>query len=142
MFPSDPVDTDSVHLIRVNMVMSAAVGGWPMATSWQHPDAHRFPSLTDPTGVLIANGAALAVVLLHVLIDFHIGLYGPSAEVMTPAQAANAVRIAVTASGWMIALVVSMRGSRTGTACAIAFVVVWGLKQSLPIPTHALTITR
>ncbi len=98
-----------------------------MATISKQTDRRRFQSLTEPTGVLIVNGAALAVVLLHVLIDFHIGLYGSSSEVMTPAQAANALRIAVTASGWMIALGVSMRGSRTGTACALAFVVVWGL---------------
>lgn len=98
-----------------------------MATIPRHTGRQRLQSLTEPSGVLIVNGAALAVVLLHVLIDYHIGLYGPSSEVMTPAQAANALRIAGTASGWMIALGVSMRGSRTGTACALAFVVVWGL---------------
>lgn len=46
---------------------------------------------------------------------------------MTLAQAANAFRIALTAGGWMVALGVAMRGSRTGAACALAFVVVWGL---------------
>lgn len=97
-----------------------------MATMSKRTTRYRVSSLTDPIGVLIVNGVALAVVLLHVLIDYHIGLYGASSEIMTPAQAANALRIAVTASGWMIALGVSMRGSRTGTACALAFVVVWG----------------
>ena len=98
-----------------------------MATISQRTERNRFRFLTEPSGVLIVNGAALAVVLLHVLIDYHIGLYGPSSEVMTPAQAANALRIAGTAGGWMIALGVSIRGSRTGTACALAFVVVWAL---------------
>lgn len=82
-------------------------------------------SLTDASGVLVVNGAAMAVVLLHVLIDVHIGLYGASSEVMTLPQAANAFRIAVTAGGWLIALGIAMRGSRTGTACALAIVAVW-----------------
>lgn len=90
-------------------------------------ERHRFAPLTEPVGVLVVNGAALTVVLLHVLIDFHIGLYGGSSEVMTLAQAANAFRITLTAGGWMVALGVAMRGSRTGTACTLAFVVVWGL---------------
>lgn len=98
-----------------------------MATITDRTESHRFSALTTPTGVLVTNGAALAVVLLHVLIDFHIGLYGPSSEVMSPAQAANALRIALTAGGWLVALGVAMRGSRTGTACALAFVAVWGL---------------
>lgn len=81
--------------------------------------------LGTPTGVLVLNGAAMTAVLLHVLVDFHIGLFGPTSEVMSPAQAANALRVALTAGGWLVALGVAMRGSRTGTACALAFVAVW-----------------
>lgn len=98
-----------------------------MVTPPNGTDQPRSLDLTDPLGVLLVNGAALAVVLFHVLIDVHIGLYGPSSTVMTPGQAANAFRIAGTAGGWMIALGGSMRGSRTGTACTLAFVGVWAL---------------
>lgn len=97
-----------------------------MATTTARPSGNRVLLLREPTGILVVNGIALTVVLLHVLVDFHIGLYGASSEVMTLAQAANALRVAVTAAGWMVALGVAMRGSRTGTACALAFVTIWG----------------
>ena len=45
---------------------------------------------------------------------------------MTIAQAGNAQRIALTAGGWLITLAFALRGSRTGTAIAFAFVFFWG----------------
>lgn len=98
-----------------------------MARTTARPSGDRLLRLREPAGILAVNGLAMTAVLVHVLIDFHIGLYGGSSDVMTLAQAANAVRIAVTAGGWMIALGVAMGGSRTGTACALAFVSIWGL---------------
>lgn len=98
-----------------------------MATATGRTQSNRPGRLSRPSGVIVANGIALTVVLLHVLIDFHIGLFGETSQVMTLAQAANAFQFALMAAGWMVALTIAMRGSRTGTACAIAIVAVWGL---------------
>lgn len=87
-------------------------------------DAHH-ELLNSQAGVIVLNGAAMTAVLLHVLVDFHIGLFGPSSEVMTAAQAGNAFRVAATAGGWLVALGAAARGSRTGTACALVFVATW-----------------
>lgn len=108
-------------------VMSDGVDDMGMATGAHRSRWASLDRLSRPAAVIAINGAALAVVLVHVLVDYHIGLYGATAEVMTPAQAANALRIGVTAGGWLVALAVGMRGSRTGTACAVAFVAIWGL---------------
>lgn len=98
-----------------------------MATATRRKHSNRLGKLGQPSVVILANGVALTVVLLHVLIDFHIGLFGDSSHVMTVAQAANAFQFALTAGGWMVALTVAMRGSRTGTASALTIVAVWGL---------------
>lgn len=110
-----------------------------MSTATRADTGSRLDRLGRPTPVLVVNGAAMTAVLLHVLIDFHIGLFGGSSEVMTPAQAGNAFRIALTAGGWLVALGVSARGSPTGTACAMSFVGVWvflvnGLVAFLVVP--------
>lgn len=110
-----------------------------MAADSRRPANDWVGRLGSPSGVIVSNGAAMTAVLLHVLVDFHIGLYGPSSAVMSAAQAANAFRVSLTAGGWLVALAVAMRGSRTATACALAFVAVWvlfvnGLVAFLVVP--------
>lgn len=97
-----------------------------MATATGRKQSNRLGILSNSSVVIVSNGVALTVVLLHVLIDFHIGLFGESSQVMTMAQAANAFQFALTAGGWMVALTFAMRGSRTGTVSALAIVAVWG----------------
>lgn len=96
-----------------------------MSSTTARPSRDIGARLSRPDIVLVINATALVAVLVHVLIDYHIELYGPGGEVMSLAQFANALRIAVTAALWLGALGLAMRGSRTGTAVAFAVVTIW-----------------
>lgn len=48
------------------------------------------------------TAAALAATVAHILIDYHIGLYGETSETMSALQAASAVRQAVLIGWWLV----------------------------------------
>jgi hypothetical protein len=60
------------------------------------------------------NGGALALVVAHQFIDFHIGLTGPSSLEMSGLQALNILFLSLIFGWWALMFVLAGRGYRTG----------------------------
>ena len=68
---------------------------------------------TTATPNLIAwSAAALGISLVHVLIDYHIGLYGKTAASMSPLQAANAFLTSAVFGWWLLLLGLASQGNK------------------------------
>jgi hypothetical protein len=62
------------------------------------------------------TAAALGATVAHLLIDYHIGLYGETSETMSALQAASAVRQAVLIAWWLVLAVAAVYDSGALTA--------------------------
>ena len=71
------------------------------------------------------NAIALAFSLIHVLIDFSIGLWGKSSTVLSAAQMLNITAIALTYGWWVWALGGAARGEWRGLAGVFALTLLW-----------------
>ena len=71
------------------------------------------------------TAAALVASLIHVLIDFHIGLYGETSSKMSALQAAN-LSITSLVYGWWIYLVaIAGSGDRSALVSALVVAALW-----------------
>ncbi len=68
------------------------------------------------------TAAALGATVAHLLIDYHIGLYGETSEIMSALQAASAVRQAVLIAWWLLLAVAAVYDS--GALRALFWLVV------------------
>ncbi len=76
---------------------------------------------------LIFSAAAMAASLAHVLIDYHIGLYGRSSAVMQPWQAGNLLCTSLVYAWWALILGMVYGMSTSGSASALMMAGGWGL---------------
>ena len=73
---------------------------------------------------LVWTGAAFSAALLHVVIDYHIGLYGEHSADMTLFQAAAAVAVAVLFGMWALLMGRAATGDPDALRSLFWFVVV------------------
>ena len=73
------------------------------------------------------SAAALAVSLLHALVDWHIGLFGATSEVLSTPQAALAWLTAALYGWWAWSLAKAAAGSRSYLASVLVLTVGWAL---------------
>jgi hypothetical protein len=71
------------------------------------------------------TAAALAASLAHVLIDFHIGLFGSSSLVMSGWEACAIISTALAYGAWTWVLAQAKDGDRTSLASVLAFAGIW-----------------
>jgi hypothetical protein len=74
---------------------------------------------------LLLNAAALGFATAHVLVDFHIGLFGESSHHMAPIQAGNVLVQAGLVSIWCLSLASAYAGSKPGLTGAFILAVGW-----------------
>lgn len=80
--------------------------------------------------MILWNAAALAASLAHVLIDYHIGLFGESSPTMSPLQAVIILILCLVYGCWSISLGLATSGYRAGLLGSFAFTVVWAFLAS------------
>lgn len=73
------------------------------------------------------TAAALLASLLHVLIDFHIGLYGDTSSRMSSLQAANLFLTSLVYGWWIYTVGVASTGNRSALLSALVVTALWGL---------------
>ena len=71
------------------------------------------------------NIVALVFSLIHILIDFSIGLWGKSSAVLSAVQMLNILFIALTYGFWGLALAWAARGERRGLVTVFALTLLW-----------------
>ncbi len=75
---------------------------------------------------ILLSAAALAMSLAHVLIDYHIGLYGSaSSTAMSSLQAANIFLTCLVYACWVASLGLAMGGYRSGLLATLLITVGW-----------------
>lgn len=80
---------------------------------------------TRATDWLPWTSASLLISLVHVIIDYHIGLYEPSGDAMTPLQAANAIFTAAAFAWWLVLVGWAARGNKTALLSNTIFILIW-----------------
>ena len=82
------------------------------------------------------TSAALVASLLHVLVDFHIGLYGEASSRMSSLQAANLFFTSLVYGLWIYAAAVAATGDKSALVIAVLWAFLWngviGLAVSPP----------
>lgn len=73
--------------------------------------------------VTILSVAAAGLVLAHVLIDQHIGLWGATSEYMSPLQAANVAGHSLLFAWWMLLVAWAREPARPGAMMALTVMV-------------------
>ena len=73
------------------------------------------------------TAATLLASLVHVLIDFHIGLYGDTSSRMSSLQAANLFLTSLVYGWWIYAVGVASTGNKSALVSALVIVALWGL---------------
>ncbi len=71
------------------------------------------------------TSAALVASLLHVLVDFHIGLYGEASSRMSSLQAANLFFTSLVYGLWIYAAAVAATGDKSALVSALVIAVLW-----------------
>lgn len=71
------------------------------------------------------TSAALVASLVHVLVDFHIGLYGEASSRVSSLQAANLVFTSLVYGLWIYAAAVAASGSKSALVSALVIAVLW-----------------
>jgi hypothetical protein len=95
------------------------------------------------------SAAALGISLFHQFIDFHVGLYGPTALSMSTLQAANALLLSILYAWWLLVVILAAQGNRGAQWSNVVFLIVWvayfsgftGLFSTLPpnaYPYHSI----
>jgi hypothetical protein len=73
----------------------------------------------------VFTALALGVSLVHVLIDYSVGLYGRSSSFMSALQATNIVMIALIYACWLAAMAWAGRGQKTAGVCLLVLTIGW-----------------
>jgi hypothetical protein len=88
--------------------------------------------MNDPTHSLrisswwsVFTALTLGVSLVHVLIDYSIGLYGRSSSFMSPLQATTIVMIALIYACWLVAMAWAGNGEKTAGVCLLVLTIGW-----------------
>jgi hypothetical protein len=76
---------------------------------------------------LVFSAAVLAASLAHVLIDYHIGLYGTSSATMQPLQAAHVLCTCLVYAWWAIVLGVAYGNNRSAMVSALVVAMGWAV---------------
>src|SRR5688572_7546474 len=76
---------------------------------------------------LALNLAALAASLAHGFIDFHLGLFGTSSQIMSPLQAGNIFLACSVIACWSLSLATAQSGTRPGLSGAFTLAIGWAL---------------
>ena len=71
------------------------------------------------------TSAALVASLVHVLVDFHIGLYGEASSRMSSLQAANLFFTSLVYGLWIYAATVAATGDKSALVSALVIAVLW-----------------
>ena len=71
------------------------------------------------------TAAALMASLFHVLVDFHIGLYGGASSAMSLLQAANIVLTSLVFGWWIWATAVGVSGNESALVGALVVAALW-----------------
>jgi hypothetical protein len=71
------------------------------------------------------NAIAIVASLAHVLIDFHIGLFGATSKLMSVPEAASVFATALAYGGWGYALATANAQDKSRLASLFAYVVFW-----------------
>ena len=71
------------------------------------------------------TSAALVASLVHVLVDFHIGLYGEASSRMSSLQAANLFFTSLVYGLWIYAAAVAASGDKSALVSALVIAVLW-----------------
>ena len=83
----------------------------------------------EVTGIQTAwvgwTAAALVASLAHVLVDYHIGLYGESSLRMSSLQAANLAATSLVYGWWIYAVAVAALGDKSALVSALVLAVAW-----------------
>jgi hypothetical protein len=73
----------------------------------------------------VFTALALGVSLVHVLIDYSVGLYGQSSSFMSALQATTIVMIALIYACWLAAMAWAGSGQKTAGACLLVLTIGW-----------------
>lgn len=73
--------------------------------------------------IVVLSAAAAGLVLAHVMIDQHIGLWGATSEQMSPLQAANVAGHGLLFAWWMLVIAWAREPARPGATMALTVVV-------------------
>lgn len=77
-------------------------------------------------GWILWSAAALAASLAHVLIDYHVGLYGrASSTAMSSLQATNVLLTCLVYACWIASLGLATSGYRSGLLASLVLTVGW-----------------
>ena len=71
------------------------------------------------------TSAALVASLVHVLVDFHIGLYGETSSRVSWLQAANLFFASLVYGWWIYAAAVAASGEKSALVSALIIAVLW-----------------
>lgn len=82
------------------------------------------PTATDSNWLPPTIGA-LAATVSHLFVDLHIGLFGPSADVVSLSQAANIGLLAAIFSVWAYAIARAQVSSKSALATVAVFCGLW-----------------
>lgn len=83
---------------------------------------------------LALNGLAIAFSLAHLIMDWHIGLFGPSTPQISPLQATLVWLICLAYGWWGLALGLASQGHRPGLTSLIVLSAGWSFAgNGLPI---------
>ena len=89
---------------------------------------------TPLTRCLVLNALALAFSLAHLLVDWHIGLFGASSQAVSGSQAALLWLASFLYAGWGLGLAAAARGARAGLLSLVTLSAGWAaLGNGLPL---------
>lgn len=75
---------------------------------------------------LLFHAVAIPMATVHAIVDWHIGLFGPSSPVLSPTQAGVAIGMSVVTAFWAVGLAWAARGEARGHATAFVVALLWG----------------
>lgn len=76
---------------------------------------------------IAVTAVALGATLWHVVIDYHIGLYGETSDRMSPAQGVYAAILGVTYAWWAAMLALAASGDRSALRSLVWITVIWSV---------------
>ncbi len=71
------------------------------------------------------TAAALVASMVHVLIDFHIGLYGETSSQMSSLQAVNLSLTSLVYGWWIWSITIAVSGDRSAFVSALVVAAMW-----------------
>ncbi|MDJ0755079.1 MAG: hypothetical protein QNJ45_16275 [Ardenticatenaceae bacterium] len=82
---------------------------------------------SNPSSWVYWTAAALTLSLAHVIIDFHIGLYGETSPEMTFLQASNLFVTSLVYGWWVVIIVLGFQGNKSAILSALIMIIAWAV---------------